>query len=311
MSVAQTLGFNDDRRSDIGIVATELATNTLLHARTGELLICPFQDADGGGLDLLALDQGCGIPDIPRALEDGFSTMGTAGQGFGAMRRLSTEVSIYSAPERGTVVWSRFAMKPVRDKTPIGVVSLPATGESVCGDAYVAVPGQRRSVYMVVDGLGHGIGAQEASQEAVTVTNHYVDLSPAEILSLAHDALKKTRGAAMSIAVVDYHRLEITYGGIGNISASITTGSTTRSLVSQNGTVGAVLPRLQEYVYPYELNSTLLMFSDGLTSKCSIGQYPGLQNRHPQLIAGLLYRDFSRRRDDVTVLLARLGEDCL
>jgi hypothetical protein len=36
-----------------------------------------------------------------------------------------------------------------------------------------------------------------------------------------------------------------------------------------------------------------------------LNAYPGLQLRSPSLIAAVLYRDFSRRRDDVTVVVAR------
>ena len=69
----------------------------------------------------------------------------------------------------------------------------------------------------------------------------------------------------------------------------------------------ALLPRTtQEYTYPIESHSLLTMFSDGLATKTGISPYTGLQGRHPALIAGLLYRDFTRRRDDATVLVARM-----
>jgi hypothetical protein len=55
----------------------------------------------------------------------------------------------------------------------------------------------------------------------------------------------------------------------------------------------------------------LLMYSDGLTSKCSLSGYPGIMSRPPGLIAGLLYRDFSRQRDDATVLVASLKSEGL
>jgi anti-sigma regulatory factor (Ser/Thr protein kinase)/serine/threonine protein phosphatase PrpC len=304
MVMAQSLGFSESRRSDIGIVVTELATNTLLHAQSGELLICPFDGPDGARLDLLALDSGSGIADMTRALEDGFSTIGTAGQGFGAIRRISDEASVYSVRERGTVVWARFGKE-----SSLGVASIPIQGETACGDSWLVLPGQARSLYMLVDGLGHGDGAQEAADEAVLVVRRYAEESPAEILARTHDALKKTRGAAMSIAVVDHDRRTVTYGGVGNVSGSLAASTGTRNMVSQNGTLGAALGRVQEYSYPLEPGSTLLMFSDGLTSKCSLNGYSGLQNRPAQLIAGLLFRDFSRKRDDATVLLARLGGD--
>ena len=47
------------------------------------------------------------------------------------------------------------------------------------------------------------------------------------------------------------------------------------------------------------------MFSDGLSTHWDLSPYPGLTQRSPSLLAGVLYRDFSRRRDDVTVVVAR------
>lgn len=309
MTVAQMLGLDEGVRSNIGIVATELATNILLHAQTGEFLICPTKEQDGIWLDLLALDTGSGIADLSRALEDGFSTTGTPGHGFGAIQRLADSASVYSIPNRGTTVWARFASPRRMDGRPVGAISIPVHGETVCGDAYLVLPGKSRSLYMVADGLGHGPGAHEAAEEAVAITKKYSAESPIEILTRAHDALKKTRGAAMSVAIVDHERMIVTYGGIGNISAAVVTGTGSRNLVSQNGTLGASFSRAQEFNYPFESNSSLLMFSDGLSSKTNLSGYAGLQNRHPQLISGVLYRDFTRRRDDATVLFAYLGSD--
>jgi hypothetical protein len=75
----------------------------------------------------------------------------------------------------------------------------------------------------------------------------------------------------LSVAIVEHERLILTYAGVGNISANLITGSSSRSLISQNGTLGAVLPRVpQEYSYPVERNTSLLIFSDGLVSKTSL-----------------------------------------
>ena len=112
----------------------------------------------------------------------------------------------------------------------------------------------------------------------------------------------------MSIAIVDHERMIATYAGVGNVSANLVTGDTSRSLVGQNGTVGAVLPRVpQEYTYPVSKNTALVLFSDGLASKANPIGYPGLQNRHPALIAGVIFRDFRRRRDDASIMIAPVG----
>ncbi len=309
VQAALLAGFDEGRRSDIGIVATEVATNILLHARSGELLVCPFSEGTTTWLDLLAVDSGPGIADIGRAMEDGFSTRGTAGEGLGAIKRLSDQSALYSAPEKGTVCWSRFVNGEPAAAMAAGVINIPVQGETLCGDGFLILPGAARSLYMVVDGLGHGPGAAESADEAVTTVKRYSDRPLAEIMSRSHDALKKMRGAALSIAAVDHERQVLSYIGIGNVSAGLVTGTLSKALTAQNGTLGLAFPRLaQEYTYPLERNTLLLLFSDGLNTKAGISAYPGLQNRHPAVIAAVLYRDFSRKRDDVTALCAPVGK---
>ena len=308
LQVAKDLGFNESRCNDIAIVATEMATNTFVHAERGELLICPSTQKGTIWLDLLAIDSGPGILDIASAMEDGFSTRGTAGQGLGAIRRLSNETSLYSIPLKGTVHWSRFVNGQTLPMLNVGILNVPVHGETRCGDGVLIENGPSRSLYIVVDGLGHGDEAAEAADEAIATVSRFSHESLTEMISRSHDALRKTRGAAMSIAAVDHDRSIVTYAGIGNIGASLITGSSSRSLMCQNGTVGAVMPRSpQEYTYPITQNTTLLMFSDGLSTKTSIAGYPGLHNRHPALIAGVAYRDFAKKRDDATVLFAPIG----
>lgn len=308
VNAAKLLGFDEQRRNDIGIAATEAATNMLVHAQAGEFLVCPYSQDDTVWLDLLAIDSGPGIRDIGQAMEDGYSTSGTAGEGLGAIARLADAASLHSLPGKGTTSWCRFRQGKHPAKAAVGVVSIPFPGEQVCGDSFLFHVGEARSLYLVVDGLGHGAGAAEAADEAVRVARGLLHESALMILHCSHDALKKTRGAAMSVAIVDRDRRLLTYAGIGNVAASLTSGTSSRSLVSQNGTVGAVAPRTPtEYTYPVESNTVLIMYSDGLSSKTALQGYPGIQTRHPALVAGLLYRDFNRKRDDATVLVANIG----
>jgi hypothetical protein len=105
---------------------------------------------------------------------------------------------------------------------------------------------------------------------------------------------------------VDTARGVANYCGVGNIGAAILSGPATRhGLISQNGTAGHVATRIHEFSYPVPPQATLVMYSDGLTSHWSLAPYSGLSTRHPSVIAAVLYRDFSRRRDDVTVVVAK------
>ena len=94
---------------------------------------------------------------------------------------------------------------------------------------------------------------------------------------------------------------------MGNISGTILPpgGAHGVSMVSHNGTVGHELRKVQEFVYAWPDDALVVLHSDGLTAHWRLDQYPGLTPCHPALIAGILYRDFKRGRDDVTVLAVR------
>jgi hypothetical protein len=97
----------------------------------------------------------------------------------------------------------------------------------------------------------------------------------------------------------------VRYAGVGNISGLLLDGARSRSMVSMSGTIGGGALRIREFSYPLERDTVLLMYSDGLATHWSLDQQPGLAARHPALLAGVLYRDHWRRRDDVTVVAVR------
>ena len=115
------------------------------------------------GVEIMSLDSGPGVANFNECLRDGYSTAGTPGTGLGAVQRMADDVSISSTPGRGSIVLARVrsrsaAKPPVRPTLRVGAVSLPAPGETVCGDAYaIRVSGQAARV-LVADGLGHGPG---------------------------------------------------------------------------------------------------------------------------------------------------------
>lgn len=311
MSLANAMGFSEVRRGQLGIIVTEAAANIAAHAGHGEIVLVPWQFRSDAGIDILALDNGKGIADVGRSFEDGYSTAGTAGQGLGAISRLASTLQIYSATNRGTALLARISRESATaekslDNHALGAVSLAITGETFCGDAWSADYTPGRSIYIVADGLGHGPSASEAAREAVRVFHEAPHLSPERILANAHLALAKTRGAAVSIAEIMHDKAVVNYAGVGNIAGAILEGGKTRSMVSMNGTLGHSIGRIQSFSYAWGKTSTLLMHSDGLATRWNMEQYPGLSSRHPALMAGVLYRDFCRKRDDVTILISRI-----
>lgn len=102
--LAVRLGFAS---ADLALIATaisELARNIVLYAQKGEIIISTVEDSNGYGIGVVARDGGPGIPDVERALQEGFSTSRSLGLGLPGVKRLMDQFDIVSEPSRGTTV---------------------------------------------------------------------------------------------------------------------------------------------------------------------------------------------------------------
>jgi anti-sigma regulatory factor (Ser/Thr protein kinase) len=309
-ALAGRLGLDEATRGRIALVVTEAASNLVRHARGGELLFNNLSSGEARGLEVLALDRGPGIENLARCLSDGYSTGGTAGAGLGAISRMSDQFDIHSAPGTGTALIARvWGASPANTSEfgslEAGGVCLPKPGEEVGGDTWLARMRPGRGLVAVADGLGHGQTAAEASREAMRIVESFDDRAPKDVVESAHLALRSTRGAAIAVAELLPREKEIRYAGVGNISGSVLTHDRTTHMVSHNGTVGHQVRKVQEFVYAWPEDALIVLHSDGLSSQWRLDRYAGLLTRHPSLIAGVLYRDFKRGRDDVTVVAVR------
>jgi anti-sigma regulatory factor (Ser/Thr protein kinase) len=302
----------DTERGQLAIVITELSTNLARHATGGEILLRTVDSQRGLGIEVLSIDRGPGMANISRCMEDGYSTNGTAGNGLGAIRRLSTDFDVFSSQPQGTVIVSR-VLPAARDWAPPpldpglrwGVVCVPAPYETECGDSWSIAQRDGMCVLAMADGLGHGPLAAKASSEAIRVFDANPFDTPAALFGKVDGPLRTTRGAAMAVAQIDMGRGTVRFAGVGNIAGTIVHLGDTQGLCSHNGTVGLQMPRVKEFEYKWPAGALIVLHSDGLQTRWDLQKYAGVSNRHPSLIAGVLYRDFLRGRDDVTVLVAR------
>jgi serine/threonine-protein kinase RsbT len=97
-------GFSLVDQTKFVTAASELARNTLLYGGGGDAQLSVVVNGTRKGLRLTFVDQGAGIPDIGRALQDGFTSGSGLGLGLGGARRLSDEFEIQSEPGKGTKV---------------------------------------------------------------------------------------------------------------------------------------------------------------------------------------------------------------
>ncbi len=245
--------------------------------------------------------------EIERCMRDGFSTGGTPGTGLGAVRRLSSVFGVYSQIEPGTVVLSRVSGSDAATGHPFavqfGAICVPVQGEVECGDTWCIAADEQRMATLVVDGLGHGPLAAVAAQAAAGGFRENPLTAPADTMRHLHRRLSGTRGAAAACAVLDAQTSRLAYAGVGNIKGVLVHDQSRTGLTSHNGTLGVSLLRSQQFDYAWPASSLLIMHSDGVSARWNLSDYPGLSPLHPALIAGVLYRDLARQRDDATIVV--------
>ncbi len=292
------------------------------------------------GIELVYLDKGPGIYDIARALRDGVSSGGSLGTGLGAVKRLTDDFDLYSTvaisasismrttaarrTNHGTGLLCRKSLPREQQRVsydaplytssddaadgvpPIkcGAWSRPYPGETFNGDAYFIKTGDQTTFAAVIDGLGHGAGAYQASQEALRILDVWDMDEPLDALVFAvHERLRGTRGAVMSVVTIDHAHNRLTFAGVGNIQTRVFGTPVPVHLIPTNGTLGARLGKLSVWSHAWANGATLVMSSDGLSASWDIANYPQLLAHDPQLAAAILMRDFSRDSDDATVMV--------
>jgi serine/threonine-protein kinase RsbT len=110
--LASDLELTSTDQTLLATAISEVARNIIHYAGSGEVLLAIVHDEDGRpGIQVVARDEGPGIEDIERALQDGYTTGGGLGLGLPGARRLVDEFAIESEPGEGTAVtlvkWGR------------------------------------------------------------------------------------------------------------------------------------------------------------------------------------------------------------
>ena len=240
-------------------------------------------DADGTGLELLALDRGRGMTDAGRCMQDGYSTAGSPGNGLGAIARLADSVRIYSRPGQGCAIMVRFierrsARHAARCWVPRLRLIRARRSAATTGRWQNTANGR---TIMLVDGSGHGIEAARAAETAMRTFSQNADAACEDIVERMHRALAPTRGAALAVARIDTAARVVRFVGVGNISGVLVNAGKARHMVSHNGTAGHVAPRIREFTYDFTGDPLVILHSDGLTSRWDLASYPGLAVQHP------------------------------
>jgi phosphoserine phosphatase RsbX len=145
----------------------------------------------------------------------------------------------------------------------------PRRDQTISGDDAVTRLTASGIFVAVVDGLGHGPEAAHASRLAVRIAGEHCEASLPTIAEACHRALRKTRGAAMSMAAISAHEPVLTWLGIGNVAGTLAGGIPAvprerTSLPLHQGILGQHLPRLRPTTTSIHRGNVLVVATDGV-----------------------------------------------
>jgi hypothetical protein len=309
------MGFSDLKREHMELVCNEMVTNQNKFAE-GNGLVQIWETSDPvPALDLFAFDYGKGILNVPSAIQDGYTTVGTMGKGLGAIRRLSDQSEIYSLPVEyagdsdwhGTALWSRF----YRDESgteyfhDLGAYTRAYHDSSFNGDLIQVRTGETKTRWLHMDGLGHG---REAA-EVVEGIGHFLDgETPVDgLMQRLSTRLRGTRGAVAMISEIDTVSHSMTICGVGDMVAYLISSGEKKAISFSPGVLGHAHRSLETYSFSFPDQALLITASDGLRRSMTLRTFPDLWRLHPQLIALVLGQVMGRHNDDRSVFTIRVN----
>jgi anti-sigma regulatory factor (Ser/Thr protein kinase) len=312
LALGRDAGFGAKELEELALVASELASNLIHHAKGGELIVTHFKKDGIDGLELETKDTGPGFADLRLAQTDGYSSQGRLGYGLGTVNRLMDDLEITSSRGRpsGSVVIARKYLYPPfqRHLMPLatfGVASMPKTGSKINGDGFLIKSYETGALVAVIDGLGHGQYAHRASRKALDyIENHFRQSLGNIFLGVGRECLS-TRGAVMALARFDWQPAKITFASIGNIETKVYAGPTDIKLLVRRGVLGKQAPRPLVVEHEWEPGMGLVMHSDGISTHWKWVDFPDLWRMPAQQAAAHLMRYLVKNHDDATVLVAK------
>jgi anti-sigma regulatory factor (Ser/Thr protein kinase) len=93
---AQEAGLNSARLNELDLVVAEMTSNLFKYSDDGEILLGVFNNDDSPYVELISIDNGPGMANAARVLQDGFSSSNTMGIGLGSIKRLSDVFELYT-----------------------------------------------------------------------------------------------------------------------------------------------------------------------------------------------------------------------
>jgi anti-sigma regulatory factor (Ser/Thr protein kinase) len=253
--MAAVVGFDGYQVADIETAVSELCSNALKFGDRGWAVLRVV----AGEFEAVITDEGPGFG-APTPEKRGL------GVGLGGAERLMDDLEIGRVGnETRAVIRKRLPLTDSPHDAPsrwrLGVVTRIRVGRSISGDRWWVSPTESRLLLAVVDGLGSGEKAAEASSCVIdTLSDMDAGAPLAHMVEHAHKAAVGTRGAVGIVVRVDDSGLE--YCGVGDVAGRVEPSGET--LVPQPGVMGVEIPDLVSRRVPWSAGSRVAVWTDGL-----------------------------------------------
>lgn len=188
-----------------------------------------------------------------------------------------------------------------------GAGGRPLPGERESGDLHVVAPFAGGVLVAVIDGLGHGEDAALSAAIAAAELERDPAAPPAELVGRCHTALRRSRGAVLSLACFNGEAGTLSWTGVGNVAGVLVRAAprgrpARETLLTRNGVVGYRLPPLRVSMLQLDPGDTVALATDGIAGGFDLE--PLLRVQPERAAADILDRH-GKDTDDALVLVAR------
>jgi len=298
---AGKIRLTEKELEELRIVITEISKNIIKHSSSGKLSIS-FGEGEERGVYIVA-ENPTDNHNTAEIFDDGYSTANTLGIGLGAVKRLLTDVKVKVEDRKFILTGKKIFSEKKESIIQTSVYSRPKPGFKSNGDAYFIKRYEDSAIVAVVDGIGHGDKASEASRIALKVIENKFRDDLEQVVLTIHRRLHGSRGCVIGIVRMNKEG-KIEYLGVGNIRTQIYTAEMYKRLVSFDGLLGSNVRTLRTDRLTLSTPCLIVLHSDGVSSFNFDDKR--IVYRPVMEIAKESFEKHKKSSDDATLLIARI-----
>jgi len=293
-------GLSKYDSSLLSSAVSEAATNTVRYAKEGKVQVS--YTSNKLGIEIEVSDEGKGIANIDKCLEDGYSTRPTSlGLGFGSIKRSVDEFIITKNDETGTsLLLRKYKNTPLHESAE---VSRRKEGETFNGDGTIVCHYDGdKSLFVILDGAGAGLKANQAMGFVQNTILQNIRLELDDLLTLCHRTLNESEYTrAVEVAIFRTKPKKFEYVILGN---TFIKSYPAHSFIEQQGSLSLSFPKnIKVYTQKLEEEFCIILCSDGIDQDFTL---PNLYEESTALaLATGIFNNYNNDDDSSVIVVKR------